>query len=179
MYGPGEFDLAGFCTGIVDRAELLPKKERMQEGDVILALPSTGIHSNGFSLARKALAGESDAVMDMLMAPTKIYVRELKALLATGTVLGAAHITGGGLEANFARVLPDGIAANFFWNWEVPQIFGMISDRARVPLEEMKSVFNMGVGIAFVVAKEDKDKLLASARNENIEVLEIGVLRRG
>ncbi len=183
LYAADDFDLAGFAVGLAEKEEMLPKLDRMEAGDLILALPSVGIHSNGLSLARKALpftqSGEEAALWKELLRPTKIYVRELSRLFETRKILAAAHITGSGLEANFARVIPDGLSASFTYRWRVPRIFTAIQERGGVAEAEMRRVFNMGIGIAFVAKREDRETLFAAGASHTFEILEIGELVRG
>lgn len=176
VYGKDDFDLAGFCVGVADKSEVLPRKDSIQSGDVILGIPSTGIHSNGLSLARKILEGADDSVWRLLLTPTKIYVKDMKALLKTKAVKAAAHITGGGLEANFARVMPSSLEATFSWDWKVPEIFQMIQERGAVETAEMRKVFNMGIGIAFVVSPNQVDSMKAVGKANGFEVLSIGTV---
>ncbi|MFW6234164.1 MAG: phosphoribosylformylglycinamidine cyclo-ligase, partial [Spirochaetota bacterium] len=107
VYAPGSFDLAGFCTGVVSRARMLPQPDRIKPGDIVYGIPSTGVHSNGLSLARKALSDAPAHIYEQLLEPTRIYVSELEFLTQHPAVLAAAHITGGGLFGNLTRVLPD------------------------------------------------------------------------
>ncbi|HUZ18040.1 MAG TPA: phosphoribosylformylglycinamidine cyclo-ligase [Spirochaetia bacterium] len=179
MYRPGELDLAGFAVGVAEHDELLPKKESIVAGDVVLGLPSAGIHSNGLSLARKALADAAPSLWEELLRPTKIYVRDLRTLFETRAVLAAAHITGGGLEGNFARVIPPGLRAVFRYDWAVPDIFRAIRDAAGIDENEMRRVFNMGIGIAFVVHATERDSVLDHAARSGITAVEIGELVRG
>ncbi len=179
LYAPDDIDLAGFCAGVVDRADILPRLGAMAEGDAIIGLPSSGVHSNGYSLARKCVRDDDDAAWEGLLTPTRIYVRELSALLATGTVLGAAHITGSGLEGNFERVVPKGLKGDFSWDWERPAIFGRIQKGGAVAEEEMRRVFNLGVGIALVCKARDADELLSHAKSKGIEAFRMGRLVRG
>lgn len=176
LYEKDDFDLAGFCVGVADKSEVLPHKELIQTGDVILGIPSTGIHSNGLSLARKVLEGESDEVWRLLLTPTKIYVKEMKALLKSGAVKAAAHITGGGLESNFARVMPNTLQATFSWDWEIPGIFKLIQEKGPVETDEMRKVFNMGIGIAFVVSADQVDSMKAIGKAGGFEILTIGTI---
>lgn len=179
LYRNDDFDLAGFCVGIGDEAAVLPFKEKMGAGDLLFALPSSGVHSNGLSLARKALSGENDAVWEKLLTPTKIYVKEMKALLATGCLLGAAHITGGGLEGNTVRVLPPHLKPQFTWDWPVPEIFHLIQEKGGIETAEMRKVFNMGLGIVIVVKAADADAVLKKAAAEKIELIKVGELVNG
>ncbi len=179
MYAPGDIDLAGFCVGIAEKERMLPRKEEMKEGDVVFGLPSVGVHSNGLSLARHAIAESDEESWRELLQPTKIYVKELSDLIATGMVLGAAHITGGGLAGNLQRVLPPGLTPSFSWDWPEPAIFAKIRKGGNVEEAEMRRVFNLGIGIALVVRKEDGESLSEAAGKSGISVREIGTLVRG
>jgi len=176
VYGPEDIDLAGFCMGVVDKSEMLPRLDRIQAGDAVLGLPSTGVHSNGFSLARKCVDDKDTAAWEELLVPTKIYVRELKALRSTGMLLAAAHITGSGLEANFERVVPKDLKARFTWDWKRPAIFDRIQKGGGVSEEEMRRVFNLGVGIAFVVKAADEKAMLDFCKAKGIACFRMGEL---
>jgi len=179
MYAPGDIDLAGFAVGLVERGRMLPRLDRMEEGDAILGMPSSGVHSNGLSLARKAIDPEDRAAWEELLVPTKIYVRELLDLVSTGRVLGAAHITGSGLPGNVDRVLPPALRSRFTWAWPAPAIFGKIQAGGGIADEEMRSVFNMGVGMAIVAKKEESEGLIEIAKTKGIELFRAGELVRG
>jgi phosphoribosylformylglycinamidine cyclo-ligase len=179
VYGADDIDLAGFSVGIVEKSEMLPKLEFMAEGDLILGLPSSGVHSNGYSLARKAIDSEDRAAWEELLVPTNIYVRELLGLIATGKVLGAAHITGSGLYGNVERVVPRGLRPSFSWNWPVPPVFAKIQGGGGIGDEEMRSVFNMGIGMALIVKRAEAEALRGEAAAKGMKVLEIGELVRG
>lgn len=157
MYGADDIDLAGFATGVAEADHQLPQSESIGIGDVVLGLPSVGVHSNGFSLARKALCETDDAVWRELLTPTRIYVRELARI--RHCIKAAAHITGGGLEGNLSRVVPKNLQARLNWDWSVPQIFGVIERSGSIPQPDMRAVFNMGIGIAIVVAEETAGKI--------------------
>lgn len=176
VYAADDIDLAGFCTGIVDRSRMLPKLETMDEGDVILGLPSSGVHSNGYSLARKCIPDNDSKAWEELLTPTRIYVRELACLLETGKILAAAHITGSGLDGNFERVIPQSLRGNYSWEWPRPAIFDKIAKGGQVPESEMRRVFNLGVGIAFVVKAADAADVQRHARDNNIECFRMGTL---
>jgi phosphoribosylformylglycinamidine cyclo-ligase len=179
MYGQGDFDLAGFAVGMAEKALLLPRKKQIKAGDIILGLPSTGIHSNGLSLARK-LAPQNDlSFWKELLKPTKIYVADMKALLKTGAVLAAAHITGGGISGNLQRVIPGDLVPVLNHEWPVPDIFSRLQSLGGVTDAEMFRVFNMGIGLALVTAEEHADGLLNTARSLNIPILVAGRLARG
>jgi phosphoribosylformylglycinamidine cyclo-ligase len=178
VYSKDDFDLAGFCVGIVEKDKMLPKKDKIAKGDVILGIPSVGIHSNGLSLARKVIKKTDKAGRKELLKPTKIYVKELKKLLALNVILSAAHITGGGLEGNLKRTLPKKVEAVFDYSaWSAPDIFEKIKKEGGIAEAEMRKVFNMGIGIALVVNKKDADKVIAQAKKEKIRLLVIGEIR--
>jgi phosphoribosylformylglycinamidine cyclo-ligase len=179
VYGPDDIDLAGFAVGIVEKSEALPHLDRMEEGDAILGLASSGIHSNGFSLARKCAEGGGRELWEAMLVPTKIYVREVLALIETGMVLGAAHITGSGLVGNLERVVPKGLKLNLYWNWPVPSVFSAIQKGGDVSDAEMRSVFNMGIGMALVAKKAEAEPLIKAAAGKGIELFRIGELARG
>ena len=178
MYAADDIDLAGFCTGIAEYSEMLPKKELMQEGDLIFGLPSAGIHANGLSLARKVVPPDSELYRELLV-PTTIYVREMKALLSEKIITGAAHITGGGLSNNISRILPSQLRPDFSRDWPVPSIFNEIQNRGKIDRSEMDTVFNMGIGIALIVPQQYGNKLQDAAEGLGINLHSIGRLRRG
>ncbi|MBU8913379.1 MAG: phosphoribosylformylglycinamidine cyclo-ligase [Spirochaetales bacterium] len=157
MYGADDIDLAGFATGVAEADHQLPQSDSIKAGDVILGLSSTGVHSNGFSLARKALFEADDAVWRELLTPTRIYVRELAKVRCC--IKAAAHVTGGGLEGNLTRVVPENLQARLTWDWPIPEIFAVIERSGSIPQQEMRAVFNMGIGIAVVVAEETAGKI--------------------
>lgn len=178
VYSQDDYDLAGFAVGIVDKSNMLPRKEQVRKGDIIFALPSVGIHSNGLSLARKVIGEKDEAGRRELLKPTKIYVKELKKLLTTEAILTAAHITGGGLENNLIRTLPAQLKSVFDYSaWETPEIFLKIMNDGEIPESEMRKVFNMGIGIAFIVHKEDGEKVINLGSKENIAVKLIGEIK--
>ena len=167
LYATGDYDLAGFSVGAVDRDALLPRKD-IREGDVLLALGSSGIHSNGFSLVRKVVADAGLAWSDpapfaperplgeTLLEPTRIYVRSvLQAIRTTGAVKAIAHITGGGLTENLPRVLPDRLAADIeLSTFGLQPVFGWLADTASIETQEMLRTFNCGVGMVIVCAED-------------------------
>ncbi len=178
VYKEDDFDLAGFCVGIVEKDKMLPKKNEIKRGDVILGLPSSGIHSNGLSLARKIINEKDIIGRRELLKPTKIYVKALKKLISTDMVLSAAHITGGGLEGNLKRTIPDKLKPVFNYKaWNTPDIFKKIMKDGGIPEAEMRKVFNMGIGIALITHKENANKLVSFARRERIEITVIGELK--
>lgn len=180
VYGSDDFDLAGFAVGIVDRDKMLPRKKNIKKGDIILGLPSAGIHSNGLSLARKVIDKKDKAGRRELLKPTKIYVKELKKLIAKDNIEAAAHITGGGLTGNLIRTLPKTVKPVFDTTaWEVPEIFRKIQKNGGIDPAEMERVFNMGIGIAMVVKKNNVDDVLSFAKRSKIAIRVIGEIVNG
>jgi phosphoribosylaminoimidazole synthetase len=177
LYGPDDFDLAGFAVGIAEKDSVLPRKADIRAGDAILGIPSSGIHSNGLSLARKVIPESDTAGWEELLTPTIIYAREMGILLGTGKVLAAAHITGGGLVGNLSRVIPDSCAPCFTFDWPVPGIFPKIQRLGGISEKEMRSVFNLGIGIAMIAHPGDVDSLLAAARGAGFDLPRIGTLQ--
>ena len=177
VYKEDDFDLAGFCVGLVSKDNMLPRKDKISKGDIILALPSEGVHSNGLSLARKIIREDDIEGRKELLKPTKIYVRELKKLLATGKILSAAHITGGGLVGNLIRTLPENLKPEIdFSAWKVPDIFNKMQKEGNIEEKEMRKVFNMGIGIAFTVKKGDEESVVKTGMESGIKILKIGEL---
>ena len=176
VYGPDEFDLAGFAVGAVEKDGLLPRLADIRAGDVLLGIASSGIHSNGLSLARTALP---EREWGLLLEPTRIYAPEMAALCATGHVLAAAHVTGSGLYGNLERVVPEGLRIDFTFDWPVPEVFRRIQESGGVSDAEMRAVFNLGIGIALVAHPDRVDALEAAARGAGFSLLRIGKLERG
>ena len=181
-----EYDLAGFSVGVVDRDAVIDNKT-MKAGDVMIALPSTGVHSNGFSLVRKVfdidnadlhspraeLGGKS--LGETLLTPTRIYVKSILALLEKVKVSGITHITGGGFYENMPRSIPDGLAVEIKKSdVRVLPIFDLIAKTGNIPERDMYNTFNMGVGMCVVVAEEDVDTALASLRASGDDAYVIG-----
>ena len=173
MYGQGDYDLAGFSVGAVDRNRVLPRMGDQAAGDLLIGLASSGPHSNGYSLVRKivevsGLAWDAPCpfepgktLAEALMAPTRIYVRSLVPLIKAGKVKGLAHITGGGLIENPPRAIADGLVANFDWSaWSLPPVFAWLQDTGGVETQEMRRTFNCGVGMVLIVAPEDGPDVL-------------------
>ena len=176
VYGADDFDLAGFAVGIAEKRAVLPRKSEIRKGDLILGLPSSGIHSNGLSLARKLIPEtDADAWNEMLI-PTRIYAEEMRALTDSGRVLAAAHITGGGLLGNLQRVIPKALQPKLTFDWTVPSIFPRIQSAGGVSDEEMRAVFNLGIGIAMIAHPEDRAALRSIAGEKGFALLDIGVL---
>jgi phosphoribosylformylglycinamidine cyclo-ligase len=153
MYAAGHIDLAGFAVGLVER-DAIVTGERVRAGDAVLALPSTGPHSNGYSLLRRLFPDASGARLDGLLAPTRLYTRAVQAALGAGRVHAIAHITGGGLPGNVPRVLPEAAAVDLTLRWDdVPAVLREAAEH--VEPAEMERTFNMGVGLVLVVARDD------------------------
>jgi phosphoribosylformylglycinamidine cyclo-ligase len=149
IYREGELDFAGTCVGIVSRRELIDGS-RCQPGDAVLGLPSSGLHTNGFTLVR-GLVGDGDFDADLLLAPHKLYVNEVRDLRRRADVKALAHITGGGILGNLPRVLPEGVGAEIEWeSWERPPVYAWLTERG-VSEEEQRRVFNLGIGMCAVV----------------------------
>ncbi len=185
FYPEDEYDLAGFAVGVVDKSKVL-RKETVAEGDVIIGLPSSGVHSNGFSLVRKVLDVENadiktplpelggKSIGETLLTPTKIYVKPMVKLFEEVTVKSVAHITGGGFYENIPRSLPKGFGVKIKReNVKVLPIFKLIMERGGIPERDMFNTFNMGVGMTVIVAAEDVDKTLEvlKANGEDAYVL--------
>jgi len=151
-----DIDLAGFCTGIVEKGEVIDGS-LIKKGDKIIGLPSSGIHSNGYSLINEMLWRHKIAWADTpeLLTPTTIYARQIEVLLQEYPIVGMAHITGGGLEENVSRVIPKGLKANIDWtSWERPEIFNKIKQSGDIEEEEMRRVFNCGIGYVLILPPE-------------------------
>jgi phosphoribosylformylglycinamidine cyclo-ligase len=176
MYIDGEYDLAGFSVGVVARSKLVDGT-RVEAGDAVIGLPSSGLHSNGYSLARKVLletmmlapsfrpkALEGKSVGEALLAPTRLYARQVQALLATdGVAIRAmSHITGGGIPGNVPRVLPEGLGVSITGTWPTPGILRLIEQGGPVATSEMRRTFNGGVGFVFIVKRDDEARALSA-----------------
>ncbi|HZZ88174.1 MAG TPA: phosphoribosylformylglycinamidine cyclo-ligase [Caulobacteraceae bacterium] len=178
MYAGGDFDLAGFCVGAVDRGGVLPKLERQRAGDLLIGLPSSGPHSNGYSLIRRIVEvsglawdapapfAEGQTMAQALMTPTRIYVRTVLPLAKAGVLSGCAHITGGGLVENPPRAIADGLVARFDWGaWEPPPVFRWLAATGGVDETEMRRTFNCGVGLMLIASPRDAEAVLAALVN--------------
>jgi phosphoribosylformylglycinamidine cyclo-ligase len=158
VYKQDELDFAGTCVGIVARADLIDGS-RCGPGDAVIGFPSDGIHTNGFSLVRE-LVGEDSFDADLLLAPHRLYVDEVRALRAAADVRALAHVTGGGILGNLTRVLPAGIEARIDWDsWERPPVFAWLAEQG-VEEDELRRVFNLGVGMCAVVPTPPADALV-------------------
>jgi len=186
MYPAGEYDLAGFAVGLVEREQIITG-QAIVPGDVVLGLQSSGAHSNGYSLIRKIIersgvdlhAAENKQLAMDLIAPTRIYVKPLLSLMATLPVKGMAHITGGGLTENIPRVLPDATTAVIDRkSWQAPPVFAWLQEHGKVDDAEMARTFNCGIGMVVIVAKEHAGKATAHLRAAGETVFAIGEIRK-
>ena len=185
MYDANEYDLAGFAVGIVEKTKLITG-ESIASGDVIIGLKSSGIHSNGYSLVRQVIKdldlnkqyeGLSTSLSEAVMEPTKIYAKAIKELTNEVTVKGITHVTGGGFYENFPRMLPEGLGVELDQSaWEVPEILSFIQKQGDISEEEMYGVFNMGVGMAVVVDKQDVEQTLNLLNTSGETSFEMGTI---
>ena len=187
MYPPGEYDLAGFAVGVVEKSSIIDGT-RIVPGDVLLGLPSSGAHSNGYSLIRKIIARSNVelsmklhgglSLADALLAPTRIYVKPMLAVLRELPVKGMAHITGGGLTGNVPRILPDTVRAEIAQSaWRLPELFQWLQKEGAITDSEMHRVFNCGIGLVVVVAREDTNRALRILRDAGEPAVVIGAVK--
>ncbi len=181
MYAPEEYDIAGTIVGVVEKEKIL-RKEQVQAGDILLGLSSSGLHTNGFSLARAVLLPHFDlhahfdelgmTLGEALLAVHRSYVPIIHPLLDGTGIHGLSHITGGGIEGNTRRVIPDAFTLKIDWTaWQRPGIFSMIQELGNVPEDDMKRTFNLGVGMILIVAKESVDAIMESLKPEKPFIL--------
>jgi phosphoribosylformylglycinamidine cyclo-ligase len=183
MYAPGDYDLAGFCVGAVEKSKLIDGSQ-LRAGDAILGIASSGAHSNGYSLIRRIVARAGSpfeldvggvALADALMAPTTIYVKPILQLLAEQSVKGMAHITGGGLKENIIRVVPDALGISLdSASWTLPPLFDWLQREGAVAQEEMWRTFNCGIGYTVIVAQEAVASTLAALEKLGLPAWQIG-----
>ncbi len=186
FYGDDEYDLAGFAVGIVDKSKIIDGTST-KKGDVIIALPSSGVHSNGFSLVRRVFDVENADLLapvdelggaslgETLLTPTEIYVKPILSLINTVSVHGISHITGGGFYENIPRSIPDGLSVKIERAAvRVLPIFDLIAQRGGIPLRDMFNTFNMGVGMCVTVSKGDADRALSSLHASGVDAYIIG-----
>ncbi|MFE4713197.1 phosphoribosylformylglycinamidine cyclo-ligase [Paenibacillus sp. NPDC056722] len=191
MYSEGEYDIAGFTVGIADKAKLVTGAT-IAPGDTVIGLASSGVHSNGFSLVRKLLLEEDGyaldetvdelgaPLVDVLLAPTKIYVKPLLSLLEQLPVKGMAHITGGGFIENIPRVLPDGVNVEInYGSWPILPIFNLLQSKGNVTNRDMFTTFNMGVGLVLVVDAANGEQALELLKASGEEAYIIGTVTEG
>ncbi len=187
IYNEGEFDLAGTIVGIVDRKKIIDGAN-IRKGDVLLGFKSTGLHTNGFSLARKVLFEEFDVhdhvdelgttIGEALLAVHKSYLPVIRTLKEIEGVHGFSHITGGGIAGNTRRILPEGLSAEIRWrDWERPAIFTLIQEQGNVPEDDMQATFNLGIGLVAVADPDAVDQVREKSRDLGEEIIEIGVIR--
>ena len=191
MYADGDYDLAGFCVGAVERGEALTA-DRVAAGDVIVGIASSGVHSNGYSLVRRLAADKGwkldrpalfDAdrlLIDALMAPTRIYVKALLPLVRAGRIHALAHITGGGLLENIPRVLPEGLRAHVDADtWPQPRLMAFLQAQGHIAPAEMARTFNCGIGMAAVVAPDAADDIIGALAEADETAFRIGRIEPG
>jgi phosphoribosylformylglycinamidine cyclo-ligase len=191
FYPVGEYDIAGFAVGIVDKPKIITGAA-IKSGDVILGLPSSGLHSNGYSLVRKvcfdvmgfkpeqAITGLEKPLGEVLLTPTRIYVQAIKPLLNTFAIKGMVHITGGGFTDNIPRVLPETCDAVIRkGTWTIPAIFGLLQQWGNIPEQEMYRTFNLGIGMLIVVAPEEADAVVGDLTSRGETVYRIGEIVSG
>jgi len=189
FYAAGEYDLAGFCVGILDKSNAIDKS-KIEPGNIILGIGSSGLHSNGFSLVRKALLEKAKYPLshkfpdsgktlgEELLTPTRIYVKPVLSLLDHVCVNGMAHITGGGFYGNIPRILPDEIKVNIDSKaWEIPSIFKILKSHTGLDDFEMFTTFNMGIGMIMIIDESDTDEVIRSLLEHDLPVKVIGVTR--
>ena len=183
MYPEGEYDLAGFAVGVVEKDRIIDGT-RIRPGDVVLGLASSGPHSNGFSLIRKvvevsgadwSMPFDGATLADRAMEPTRIYVKQVLEVMKSVDIKGMAHITGGGLLENVPRVLPEGVQAKIDGStWTRPAIFDWLQEKGNIEHHEMFRVFNNGIGLAVIVSAEEADKAMEAFRAQGEKVFRIG-----
>ncbi len=183
FYPVGEYDLAGFAVGIVDREKML-EESLLKEGDILIGVASSGMHSNGFSLARKVLGDDKESlskkmgnttVGEALLVPTRIYVKALEAVRQACQIKSVAHVTGGGWYENIPRSLPEGIKAVLDKNaLPVPEIFSLIMEKGDIPERDMYNTFNMGVGLVIGVAPENVEKAIKALEDSGEKAAVLG-----
>lgn len=191
FYAKGEYDLAGFCVGVVERSKIIDGRS-IRPGDALIGLASTGLHSNGYSLARRVLLDDAKLSLDArapgcahslaneLLEPTRIYVRDVQALMDAVEVKGLAHITGSGIPGNLPRCLPQGTRAVLEQaNWKLPPIFELIAARGNVPRDEMFNTFNMGLGLIAVVSSPDVPPAMRALKAAKVDAWEVGRIEKG
>lgn len=185
-----EYDLAGYCTGIVDKEKIIDGKD-MKPGDIVIGLASSGVHSNGFSLVRKIFDINSKQTLmyrledgrtlgETLLEPTKIYVKPMLKLMESVNVKGVSHVTGGGFYENIPRSIPDGLTAKITkGSYEVPAIFKLMQKAGDISEHDMYNTFNMGIGMTAIVDKDDADKAVELLRGEGVNACCIGEIVSG
>jgi len=187
MYADGEYDLAGFSVGVAERSQLLPNKASLAAGDVVLGLASSGVHSNGFSLVRKLLNNlglsihdvapfdPSKTLGEVLLVPTRIYIKSCLQLAQSGRIKALAHITGGGLVENLPRILPENLSVSLnLGSWSMPAIFNWIWGTGKIEQPELLRTFNCGIGMAVIVSASEAAAVTAELTQAGEQVFTIG-----
>lgn len=192
MYAEGEYDIAGFTVGVVEKSKII-NGSSITPGDTVIGLASSGVHSNGFSLVRKVLMEQAgydlqdklpelggERLGDNLLIPTKLYVKPLLSLLEQVPVKGMAHITGGGFIENIPRVLPEGVNVDVaYGSWPILPVFKLLQDKGGISNRDMFTTFNMGIGLVIVVAAEQAEEAMAALRQSGEEPYVIGKVTEG
>lgn len=185
MYADGDYDLAGFCVGAVERANIIDGSS-IKAGDAVIGMASSGPHSNGYSLIRKVLEIatvqeiEGVAAASTLMAPTRIYVKPILNLSGSVHIKGIAHITGGGITENIPRILADGLTAEIDTSsWQVPAVFEWLQQEGNIETAEMRRTFNCGIGMTVIVAEDDADETIASLNASGESAWRLGTITEG
>jgi phosphoribosylformylglycinamidine cyclo-ligase len=190
LYKPEEYDVAGFVVGIAEKSQLF-NPQNVQEDDVLIGVASSGIHSNGYSLVRKIVSDNhyswndpfedsGKTLGEVLLAPTKIYVKALQPFFSGSRVKAAAHITGGGLIENVPRMLPEGLGAEIDTAaWEVPQVFKWLQEKGQLSHEDLYETFNMGIGLVLSVRKEDVQFVMDTLQGSGETAYVIGKVKKG
>jgi len=191
FYSDDEYDVAGFCVGVVDKEKII-NGSNIVEGDYILGLPSTGIHSNGYSLVRKIIFDKEKmdvntyveelgtTIGEEILKPTRIYTHPVHDLVESFNIKGLCHITGGGFYENIPRMLPEGLSAHINTSKiETPMIFNLLQKWGNIHVDEMYGTFNMGVGMAVVISKDDLDGVLKYLEEMNEKVYVLGEIKKG
>lgn len=181
MYNEGEYDISGTIIGIVEKNKIIDGKS-IRSGDILIGLPSNGLHTNGYSLARNVLLPKytineyipeiNSTLADELLKIHKSYLKIIEPLLSTNTIVGISHITGGGIIGNTKRIIPNGLKLKIYWDaWELPPIFRLIQTTGNINDDEMREVFNLGIGLILVAHPSDAEYLLDALNNHNPIIL--------
>ncbi len=189
MYAEGDYDMAGFCVGAVDRDKVIPRLGDQKAGDILVGLASSGPHSNGYSLIRRIVErsglawdapapfAEGKSLAEALLEPTRIYIRTVLPHLKAGRIKGLAHITGGGLIENPPRAIADGLVARFDWNaWALPPVFQWLAETGGVSEQEMRRTFNCGIGLMLIVSPDDLPDVLEGLVRDGEDAFVVGEL---
>lgn len=191
IYKENDYDLAGFAVGVVEKSEIIDGS-KIKAGDVVLGLPSTGLHSNGYSLVRKIVFDKmgfqldeydeelNSTLGDELLKPTKIYIKDIYPLIEKYDIHGICHITGGGIYENFPRILPEGLGADLdYTNVDAPKIFELLMKWGNVEKEEMYGTFNMGVGLVLIVDEKISEEIVEEFSNKGKTIYSLGKITEG